>query len=181
MELNRPDIELWAAFSEGDKDSFATLFRRHYSLLFQYGSKFCSDTAMVEDCIQELFTELWQKKPAPPVQSVKAYLLTSVKYKIFKAYRNNPSVKSYEAQNNISFEISHENFLIAKEDDRQKAKRIISAIEQLSVRQKEIIYLKIYQGMNYEEISEVMGINYQATRNLFSQSLKSLRKILFPE
>lgn len=179
MDFNRPDIDLWTAFKDGDRDAFAVLFRRHFSLLFQYGTKLCADRIVVEDCIQELFTELWQNKPVAEVQSVKAYLLTAVKYKIFKVYRNNPSLKSYEEiQNNTSFEISHENFMITKEEDQQKAKRIIIALEQLPGRQKEMIYLKIYQALSYEEISEVMGINYQAVRNLFSQAIKSLRKLL---
>jgi RNA polymerase sigma-70 factor (ECF subfamily) len=76
------DIDLWRSFKEGDRDAFGELFRRHYTILVQYGAKLCPDRTVVEDCIQELFTELWQKKPAATVQSVKAYLLTSVKYKL---------------------------------------------------------------------------------------------------
>jgi RNA polymerase sigma factor (sigma-70 family) len=64
------------------------------------------------------------------------------------------------------------------EEYRHKPDRIIAALQQLPSRQKEIIYLKIYQNLGYEEISEIMGINYQVSRNLFSQSIKSLRKIL---
>jgi RNA polymerase sigma factor (sigma-70 family) len=173
------DIELWNAFKEGNKDAFEELFRRHYSLLYQYGQKLNPDNTIVEDCIQELFIELWQNRSSSPVQSVKAYLLTAVKYKLFKAYRNNPPVKSFEeTQDDTPFEISHENFMIAREEDRSKTDRVISALKQLPGRQKEIIYLKIYQNLGYEEISEIMGINYQVARNLFSQSIKSLRKLL---
>lgn len=176
------DIDLWNAFKTGDREAFGEIFRRHYPLLLQYGSKICTDNTVVEDCIQELFTELWQNKPVSEIQSVKAYLLVAVKYKIFKTYRNHPAIKSFEeASDNTPFEISHENFLVANEDDRQKAMLIINALKDLPARQKEIIYLKIYQNLRYEEISEVMGINYQASRNLFSQALKSLRKLLIAQ
>lgn len=179
MDFNRSDIDLWNAFKEGDKDAFGALFKRHFSSLFQYGIKLCSDQMVVEDCIQELFTELWQNKSVSQVQSVRAYLLTAVKYKIFKAYRGNTAVRSFEeTQDNITFEISHENFIIENEEALQKSKLIINALKQLPGRQKEIIYLKIYQSLSYEEVSEVMGINYQTARNLFSQSIKSLRKLL---
>ena len=50
------------------------------------------------------------------------------------------------------------------------------AIEQLSNRQKEIIYLKFYNGLSYEEISAVTQLKYQSVRNLFSVALKELRK-----
>ncbi|HEY1199844.1 MAG TPA: sigma-70 family RNA polymerase sigma factor, partial [Niastella sp.] len=52
------------------------------------------------------------------------------------------------------------------------------ALGQLSNRQKEIIYLKFYQELNYDEVSEIMNINYQAARNLLYQSIKSLKKLL---
>jgi RNA polymerase sigma factor (sigma-70 family) len=176
-----PDIELWYAFKKGDRDAFGELFRRHYSLLYQYGIKLCTDATVVEDCIQELFIELWQNKSDPRVQSVKAYMLTAIKYKIFKIYRNSPETKTFEtAPGDMNFEIGQENFIIAREEDRQKTQRIITAFRQLPPRQKEMIYLKIYQNLSYDEICEVMGINYQVARNLFSQSLKSLRKVLNP-
>jgi RNA polymerase sigma-70 factor (ECF subfamily) len=172
------DIELWNAFKEGDRHAFGELFKRHYSLLFQYGIKLNPDTTVVEDCIQELFIELWQNRSTSPVQSVKAYLLTAVKYKLFKTYRDHSNTQSYGADQDISFDISHDNFIIAREEDQAKTSRVLNGLKQLPGRQKEIIYLKIYQGLNYEEIGEVMGINYQVCRNLFSQSIKSLRKIL---
>ena len=79
------------------------------------------------------------------------------------------------------FEFSHETLLINKQESEEKAARVIAAMQQLSNRQKEIIYLKFYQELNYEEVSEIMGINYQVARNLFHQSVKALRKLLSPE
>jgi RNA polymerase sigma-70 factor (ECF subfamily) len=54
----------------------------------------------------------------------------------------------------------------------------VQAIDQLSNRQKEIIYLKFYQNLSYEEVSEIMNINYQVARNLLHQAIKAMRKIL---
>ena len=173
------DIDLWHSFKAGDKDAFGELFKRHYSALFQYGAKLCQDRTIVEDCIQELFIELWQNKPATAVRSVKAYLLTSVKYKLFKFHRANPASKSSaEIQDNAGFELGHDTFLVGREDEQKKAENILAALNRLPARQKEIVYLRIYQALDYEEISEVMGINYQVARNLFSQSIRSLRKFL---
>ncbi|MFI5128847.1 MAG: RNA polymerase sigma factor [Chitinophagales bacterium] len=173
------DIDLWRSFKQGDRDAFGALFRRHYSMLFQYGVKLSPERTTVEDCIQELFTELWQNKPAATVHSVKAYLLTSVKYKLFKFFRDNPAAKPVEELNDSQgFEIGHDTFIIGREEDHQKAESMLSALNRLPARQKEIIYLRIYQSLEYEEISEVMDINYQVARNLFSQSIKSLRKFL---
>jgi RNA polymerase sigma-70 factor (ECF subfamily) len=83
-----------------------------------------------------------------------------------------------EVTDDLAFVLSHENFLISYQEDQQKTERIINAIQQLPNREREIIYLRLYQELSYEDIIEVMQINYQGVRNLFSQAIKSLRKIL---
>ena len=67
---------------------------------------------------------------------------------------------------------------MSKEHDAEKTARVLQALAQLSNRQKEIIYLKYYQELSYDEVSEIMNINYQVARNLLYQSIKSLKKLL---
>ncbi len=174
------DIELWNAAIQGNREAFGQLFRRHYSLLYQYGSKICADSSALEDCIQELFIELWQKKNPAPVHSVKAYLLQALKFKLYKSFRDHKRVQNIEGVNHEPFELSHETFLIHTQEDQEKAKRIFESINQLSPRQKEVIYLKIYKGLSYEEVGEIMQINYQVVRNLLCQALKTFRNLVLP-
>ena len=178
MQTASTDIDLWNAFKQGDKESFAILFRRHYSLLLQYGVKLCPDVNIVEDSIQELFGDLWQSRSDGEVRSVKSYLLKAVKYKILKNQKKNTSLRSSQLEDDLLFEISHESFLINKYEDKQRAASLIEAFSRLPNRQREIIYLKLFQGLSYEELTEVMQINYQASRNLFYEAIKSLRKTL---
>lgn len=180
MLISESDIELWNAFVLGNREALGNLFKRYYSLLFQYGYKICPDRIVLEDSIQELFVELWQKKPEQKIQSVKAYLLQALKYKLYKSFRNKKTTAPVEEGSVEHFELSHENFLINKEASNEKTDKVLNAINQLPARQKEIIYLRIYKGLSYEEISEIMQINYQVVRNLFSQALKTFRKLIIP-
>jgi RNA polymerase sigma factor (sigma-70 family) len=176
-DANR-DIELWESFRQGDKEAFAALFRQHYETLFRYGSKFTRDAELLEDCIQELFLELWQARSTAHVRSVKAYLLKSLKYKLLKVFRRKGTLLPLTIGNEILFEWSHEQFLIARQEDEDKKRRVLHALGQLSNRQKEIIYLKYYQNLSYEEVSEIMNINYQVARNLLYQAIRSLKTLL---
>lgn len=175
---NQTDIVLWEAYQKGDHDSFALLFRRYYESLVKYGSKLTNNSNVLEDCIQELFTELWQNKSQTQVQSVKAYLFKSLKYKLYRAHQRKITGPFNENHSEVMFELSHETLLVGREMDAEKTARILQALGQLSNRQKEIIYLKFYQELNYEEVSEIMNINYQAARNLLYQSIKSMKKLL---
>ncbi|HUB62374.1 MAG TPA: sigma-70 family RNA polymerase sigma factor [Puia sp.] len=177
MDHAKEDILLWEAFRNGDRDAFATLFRRHYEGLYRYGGKFIDNPGQLEDSIQELFVELWQSKSRIPVTSVRAYLLKSLKYKILKTYRRRRSLLPI-GDSQGSFEWSHEDRLIAGERDAENSKKVLNALDRLSNRQKEIVYLKYFQNLSYEEISEVMNINYQVARNLLYQAIRSLKTLL---
>jgi RNA polymerase sigma factor (sigma-70 family) len=169
---------LWESFRKGDADAFAALFREHYGILYRFGNKFTKDTELLEDSIQELFIELWQAKSQAPVLSVKAYLLKSLKYKLLKAFRKHGKTVAIHDNGDVPFELSHETFLIDQQESDEKKQRVIKALERLTHRQKEIIYLKYYQNLSYEEVSEIMNINYQVARNLLYQAIKSLKNIL---
>lgn len=176
---HKQDIDCWMAFTQGNREALGLLFRRHYADLFRYGNKICADIEILEDCIQELFIELWQSKNAPPSISVKAYLLKAIKYKLLKAIhkRSNTRLQATLPED-ILFEISYETFIIDKQEHAERTTNVLRALEQLSVRQKEIIYLKFYQNLSYEEVSDIMNINYQVARNLLSQAIKTMKKIL---
>jgi RNA polymerase sigma factor (sigma-70 family) len=177
LDHAKEDILLWESFRNGDRDSFATLFRRHYEPMIRYGGKFMDNTGHLEDSIQELFVELWQSKSRVPVTSVRAYLLKSLKYKILKTYRRRRDTLPITEDQGI-FEWSHEDYLISGEQSTELNRKVLTALDRLSNRQKEIVYLKYFQNLSYEEISEIMNINYQVARNLLYQAIKSLKTLL---
>lgn len=177
MYSSLPDTELWKAVTEGNKDAFSTLFRRFYPMLFQYGSKITTDKELLEDAIQELFLELWQKPTFQSLHSVKAYLLQALKFKLYKSFRKTSVLSAAAAEEDYGFELSKETMLIHKEEDDERIQKILAALTKLTPRQKEVIYLKIYKGLSYEEVSEVMQLNYQVVRNLLYTALKAFKKL----
>ena len=170
---------LWTSLKKGDRDALGKLFSVYYPLLIKYGNKLCSDHELLEDCIQDLFADIWQSKAASEVESVKAYLFKALKYKIFKKQRNR-LLKNHSGEfpDEMMFEISHDTFLAEEQENKERVRKVIEALNKLPNRQREVIYLKIFHEMSYEEVSDIMNINYQVCRNLMSQAIKSLRKIL---
>lgn len=170
------DITLWNQFLQHDEQAFGALFSRHYEALIQFGSKICRDDFLLEDAIQELFAELWQQKKQQSVISVKAYLLKALKYKLLRKMQQQNKFVWQEDINTYGFEWSYENSLILREETAEQKRLLESALAQLTDRQKEIIYLRFFQNMSYEEVSDILQINYQAARNLLYQSIKKLRQ-----
>jgi RNA polymerase sigma factor (sigma-70 family) len=65
---------------------------------------------------------------------------------------------------------------IESEEESASQNKLNDALSHLSDRQREIIYMKYYQQMEYEEIGRIMGLNYQSARNLVTRALSVLRK-----
>lgn len=173
------DAYLWDRFKNGDEESFVLIFRNYYSDLYNYGCKITNDYALIEDCIQDLFIDLWRSGGKAEIVSLKAYFFSAFKFKLIKAIG-----KAGKTRNLLSgldadeFEISHEIFLINDQENEELKQKVFNAINELSPRQKEIIYLKFHEDLSYEEVSKIMNINYQAARNLIYQSIKVLKKII---
>ncbi len=179
MAIEKTYIELWDAFKEGDAQAFVSLFKQLYPILFHYGKHIVKRDEWVEDAILEVFEETWQAEKKPVIASPKAYFISSIKYKLMKVVtkegKQNALGDNEEAQ---PFVLSPESLMINQEENNELREKVLAAIAKLSNRQKEIIYLKYYLNFSYEDISHVMKINYQASRNLLHHSLQSLRKII---
>jgi RNA polymerase sigma-70 factor (ECF subfamily) len=179
LENQTQDITIWESFKKGDQEAFRQLFRQYYPSLFLYGQKITSDKELLEDSIQDLFAELWLSPSKTHVQSVRAYLLKALQYKLIKNIQKRSRIQlSGEDPEQTAFQVSPENLIIHRENQAENGERVKAAMVQLSRRQQEIVYLRFFQNLSYEEISEVMNINYQVARNLLYQSIKALRQHL---
>ena len=65
---------------------------------------------------------------------------------------------------------------VDNDEEWMQKKKLEKAIKLLSSRQKEAIYLRFIRDLSYEEIGEVLGINYQSSKNLVSRTLIKLRE-----
>jgi len=178
------DKELWNCFQNNHMKAFSLLFSRHYSVLYNYGLKLSQDEYLTKDCIQETFADLWCKRTELlEVVAVKPYLLTIIRRRIYNAklitakhLEQDWEYKNYE----FNIEISHEDFLIQQHSAEDNQAKLREAINKLSPRQKEVIYLRFFDGLSCEEIAKITSVKYQSVINLIHEAIKKLREhVLF--
>ncbi len=178
----KSDTELWHEFINDSQKALTTLYIRYYSQLYSYGLKLVGEKLMVEDTIQEIFLSLWKnRKQRSVVRSVKAYLFKALRWKIIRtriSEQNRVARNNTFAQGQSDFVLSHEEFLIDGELKNEQKALLQKALNKLSKRQQEALYLKFYHGLNYEQIAEVMQITNQTVRNYVFEALQTLRKQL---
>lgn len=174
------DIQIWEAFKAGDRAAFERIFRTHIRILYKYGSRFTHDSALVDDCIQDLFLDLWQKKNAlGTTDSIKRYLLAALRHRIFRRQQQISVDKPIDEERyDFTLELNVEDEIVSRELVSENQENLKDAMLKLSKRQREVIYLKYFQHLSYDEIADIMSISYQAARNLVYQALKALKQYL---
>lgn len=170
--------QLWNALRQGDIKAFEKLYDQYAEILYRYSRNFSEDTYLAEDCIQELFTRLWEKRTTlGPTTSVRFYLLGSLRRLLFRKLKEQNKRNKFEQGANESFQGigSPEHGYILREEDFHLQRILLEAINSLPVNQREVMYLRYYQGLSFDEIAAMTGLNKKSAYNMVFLALKTLR------
>ncbi|TCN55541.1 sigma-70 family RNA polymerase sigma factor [Flavobacterium circumlabens] len=175
------DITLWNNMRESDEKSFSTLFEKYFSDLVSYGNSLSPYSEKVQDCVQEVFIDVWKyRKTLQSSVVVKAYLLSSVRKRIARLHERDHIFRKSTSTDSIAFrlEFSVEHELIDDDDyaTKEKVAHLNNLLNDLPPRQKEALYLKYHQGLTVEQIADMLEVNYQSASNLLYRGLLTLRK-----
>ena len=169
---------MWEEFKNGEWQAFEQLLESYYRPLYQYGRKFTTDD-QVKDLVHDLFLYLWDRRLGlPKVESLKAYLFTSLRNRIFKTQKaeflvfSDNSIEQAEPTDHQNIEKK----IIEKEISTESGQKVNRIIGSLTRRQQEIIHLKFFHNLSNDEIALVMEISPPAVSNLLHQTLKSFKE-----
>ena len=178
--MNLQGESLWLQFKEGDEQAFKTIYFKHYSLLYQYALEISKDEHVSDDVIQDMFSDLWHKRrKLGDAVSIKAYLLSTLRRRVLLRMKRNRRKQALALEVftfNPDIEFSPEMIRIREEGKFFKRSIIQQALNQLSKRQREVIYLRFYHNISCKEVARVMNINYQSVINHCQSALQMLRK-----
>ncbi len=180
QELNNKINLTWDRMKSGDERAFSEIFTRYYPDLYLYGIKIINLPDLVKDSIQDVFVRIWEKRSTlGTVLSPKAYLIASVRRKLlsnkenyFTEYRQ--VTLQFEKEENFSFSVTE--FKEIDEISQLLRDSLSQAINLLSERQRELIFLRFYYNLKYLEIAQIFEVNEQTVRNLMQRAMAKLRE-----
>lgn len=173
------DHKLWEKLRAGDERSFSLLFEKYYGDLINYGNSFSPFAEKVQDCVQDVFADIWlYRESLQDPNVVKAYLLSSVRKRIARLYERDHIFKKITTTDSIEFlfDFSVEHELINDEATAERVLYLNKLLNDLPSRQKEALFLRYNQGLSVDQIAEILNVNYQSASNLLHRGLLTLRK-----
>lgn len=155
------------------------IYNTYVDDLYSYAMYLGFDNEIVMDAIHDVFINLYAKKDTiDDIKNLKYYLTRSLKNTLINIYKSNQrstSLHNLEETQEDTFDIedkliSEENAIIIKE-------KIEAMLSILTVRQREIIYLRYVQEHDYNEIAKIMNITPGACRKLVHKAMQRLKNI----
>jgi len=176
------DEELWLGLRHGDKEMLVELYQEYYHSLFFVGLKQINDASLVKDAIHELFLYLWEKRETlQPARNIKNYLVTSFLRKLAadcKKSQKNGELHIVWIDSMKDTYLNPEEKLVSKDQHIHLGKLLTDQINELPGRQKELIVLKFYEGLAYEDIVQRTGLTHRTVYNKIHEGLKKLKSNL---
>ncbi len=173
------DFEKWSRFKRGDIKALSIIYTEYSSVLYLYGLKFTQNGLIVEDTIQDLFSELLKNcRNLGNTDNILFYLLKSFKRKLLRNIQKEKRLSTFLKEDDYEFHITYslEHDLILEDISKKKSALLLQALQELTPRQKEAIYLKFTKELDYNEVSELMNISVEACRNLIAKAVKTMKK-----
>lgn len=174
--------KLWNSFIQGNLAAFEGIYKQYYPLLCAYGIRLAGDKELVTDTIQDLFVKLILNcKKLGTTDNVKAYLFCAFRNKLLDALHALRPMEEIGSCHDF-FPAEEDSISILRgKDDQEVAneRKLRKAVSRLSGRQREILYLYYVKGLSHQEISEILGINPQSSKNLLARTLTRLRELFF--
>jgi RNA polymerase sigma-70 factor (ECF subfamily) len=166
------DEALMLEFQRGSREAFAELYARYREPLFGFFRRRLASRERAEDLAQETFLAVIRAVVRyEPRAMVKTYLY-SIALKLLAAERRKLS------RNEPQLEGEHEP---AQDSVTEQGVWVKQAVEKLETGEREILMLREYEQLSYEEIAELLRLPVNTVRSRLFRARMALKELLEPK
>ncbi len=172
------DFALWNQFLEGDEKAYLYIYKLYAQDMYSYGMLFTTNSELVKDCLHDVFIKIHRnRKKLSQVDNIRLYLLKAMKNYLFDVFDKKKELFHNDTIEPVfSPEYTIEDKIIRQEELHYQSRKIRQMLESLTPRQKEVLYYRYMKNLTYDEIGEIMQMNYQSILNLIQRSIQKLRE-----
>ncbi|MDR1222938.1 MAG: sigma-70 family RNA polymerase sigma factor [Tannerella sp.] len=165
-----------------EKAIIETAYNAYARSLYTFARHLGFDRETSLDCIQDVFCSVIEHKDnLNEINDVRVYLFCSLKNRLVNVYKMRRPMweaRTSEAAGELPFTtgVTIEDEIIGKEEDEDLRRRVEAMLRKLPRRQREVIWLRYMQDMDYPQIAEVMNITVPQSHSLLHRAISNLRK-----
>ena len=170
------DAELTAYLTAGDRAAFEEIYERYWKKLYNETFKRLRNMELVEEIVQDVFSDLWMKKEKKKIENIYAYLIGAVRYQVYIRYKKGEAVPHFEVPLDHLLLSSLQADSLFKEKELKWCISVWLAMQ--PVKRAEIFKMKYIDDRSTKEISELLNISQKTVQNQLLHSFSDLRTFL---
>jgi len=171
----------------GDEKALRLLYNRYKGLLFGLILSILKNREDAEDCLQEVFTQAWEKAGQFDSSRGNAYtfLVTMTRNKAIDRTRSRAFKDSGKEDHIINdFTLNPESTGNNPHEDLELSERasiVRNALKKLTDKQRKVLYVAYFNGMSQSEISDKLDIPLGTVKYRMRQGMIKMRELLVSE
>jgi len=179
------DEELVFHYMEGNDSAFVELVNRYLKPVYNFSHRLCGDKKDAEEISQESFVKLWKNiGKFKQEQKFKTWFYTIVrnttidwmrkkKQIVFSEFDNEDGGNFLEDTLVDTEKTAHELFELA-----ENKKMVEHMLNEMSLQYREVLLLRYHEGLDFEEIGNVLKKSVNTVKSQHRRALILLRKRL---
>ncbi len=150
-----------------DQELLSRLLDDHSAALVLYAQQWCAEP---EDVVQEAFIRLMRQRPAP--ENIVGWLYRVVRNQAVSLSRSSGRRARHEAAAGSC----RQPWFKPSSDDDLDAAAAAAAIESLPIDAREVIVLRLWSGLSFDEIAQLIGKSTSTAHRRYEMGLAALRE-----
>lgn len=152
------DFELVKRFTVGDEASFNEIARRYQQKIYWHARRMIGNHLDADEVVQEVLIVLYEKLKNFKFQSslyTWVYRITATRSINFLNKKKIKRLFSFDDQTGEI--VNEETDILTRLEQKEKMEYLNKVLQKLPSKQREIFILRNFDGLSYEEISEITG------------------------
>lgn len=172
------DEQLIQKVKNGDLDSLAPLFEKYHVRLYNFFLRLTQNKDISKDLTQNVFRRIISYRESYDSQwKFRSWMYQIARNVHLKHYQENKLIKpDFHEMEKLETDSKS---ALEEMGLEEKKSTLYEALNQLSPEQREIIELSRFQGLKYQEISEITGNSVTAIKVKVHRAINKLRELYF--
>ena len=180
--MSKEDGRMVEAVLEGQVDAFSLLLDKYYSMIYKYFAVMLSPgDEKVEDLCQDTFLAAFKGLSSlENKEQFKSWIFGIASNKLKTEFRKRKKERDIEASITDEEKIREEE--LANEIQEERVREMVwKGLARLDKKMKDVITLKYFANLSYEEIGEALDIPKSTVRGRMYRAYQTLRTIFKEE
>ncbi|MBW8686316.1 RNA polymerase sigma factor [Chitinophaga rhizophila] len=182
MATTQPDI-LLDRIRNGEFPAFETLFNTYWEALYQYAARVTGSEADAQDLIQDLFTDIWERRETLHITThIRHYLFSAARKMILRKFRDD-GLKEKHLEKFVQYEDLRSELTMTTIIHKDIITQLHDDLNLLPEKERQVFRWYHFDELSIREIAQKNGTAEQTVRNQLNSAYRKaqglMNKLLF--